>query len=95
MSTLTLDYTNCLATSIGATHGLTDSEIETLVAKFPKHHETMEELRASKETGFFDLPYQDTKAVKDLIKDCKDQYTDLVIIGIGGATVGPASLFGA
>ncbi len=95
MSTLTLDYTNCLATSIGATHGLTESEIETLVAKFPKHHETMEELRASKETGFFDLPYQDTKAVKDLIKDCKGQYTDLVIIGIGGATVGPASLFGA
>ena len=59
MTHLTLDFTNCLAESIGATHGLTDQEIDTLVAKFPKHHETIEELRASGESAFFDLPYQD------------------------------------
>ena len=50
MSSLTLDYTNCLAEAIGATHGLTKSEVDTLVAKFPKHHENVEELRTTGES---------------------------------------------
>ena len=44
---LILDYTHSLAGSIGATHGLTDAEVDTLVAKFPKYHESVEELRAN------------------------------------------------
>ena len=44
---LSLDFTNCLSESIGATHGLTKSEVDTLVAKFPKHHENIDEMRAN------------------------------------------------
>lgn len=92
MSSLSLDYTNCLASSIGATHGLTDAEIDTLVAKFPKHHENIEELRASGEGPFFDLPYRDNKDLKALIKTHKGKWENLVILGTAGAAIGIQAL---
>jgi len=92
---MTLDYTNCLASSIGATHGLTDAEIDTLVAKFPKHHENIEELRANGESSFFDLPSQDLNAMQALVKQHKGKWENLVVIGTAGATIGPKSIAGA
>lgn len=92
MSSLTLDYTNALAATIGATHGLTDAEVDTLVAKFPKHHENIEELRTTGESGFFELPHQDTKALKALVKEHKGKWENLVVLGHGGATISPAAL---
>lgn len=93
MSSLILDYTNCLAASIGATHGLTDAEIDTLVAKFPKHHENIEELRSTGESGFFDLPYQNLDALNALVKEHAGKWDDLVLIGTAGATIGTIALF--
>lgn len=94
MSNLTLDFTNCLAGTIGATHGLTDAEIDTLVAKFPKHHENIEEVRSSGESGFFELPYQDPAPLLDLVKKCKG-FDHLVVLGVGGATIAPYAVFRA
>lgn len=91
-SSLILDYTHCLASSIGATHGLTDSEIDTLVAKFPKHHENIEEVRRNGESAFFDLPYQDSKPIKDLVKAHKGVEA-VVVMGIAGAVFAPQALF--
>lgn len=95
MSSLKLDYTNCLASSIGATHGLTDQEIDTLVAKFPKHHENIEELRASGESAFFDLPYQDLGQLDGLVKQHKGKWENLVVIGTAGATIGVSCISSA
>lgn len=92
---LNLDFTNCLSESIGATHGLTKSEVDTLIAKFPKHHENIDELRATGESGFFDLPYQDTTELKALIKKHHGQWDNLVIIALGGSVLAPQSLFKA
>jgi glucose-6-phosphate isomerase len=92
---LSLDFTNCLSEAIGATHGLTKSEVETLVAKFPKHHENIEELRKNGESGFFELPYQDLAELKALLKKHHGKWDDLVVVGTGGSTLGPKTLFGA
>jgi len=89
---LTLDYTNCLAEAIGATHGLTKSEVDTLVAKFPKHHENIDEQRANGESAFFDLPYQDTTEIKAALKKHQGKWDNLVLIGIGGSLITPLSL---
>jgi glucose-6-phosphate isomerase len=89
---LTLDYTNCLAESIGATHGLTKSEVDTLVAKFPKHHENIDEQRSNGECGFFDLPYQDLSELKALLKKHQGKWDNLVVVAIGGSAVAPESL---
>ncbi|MBA2479858.1 MAG: hypothetical protein H0V44_04280 [Planctomycetes bacterium] len=90
---LTLDFTNCLAEAIGATHGLTKSEVDTLVAKFPKHHENIEELRSTGESSFFDLPYQSPAELKALIKKHQGAWENLVVIGTGGSISAPRSLF--
>lgn len=92
---ITLDYTNCLAEAIGATHGLTKSEVDTLVAKFPKHHENIDELRANGESCFFDLPYQKNDELKALLKKHTGQWEHLVVIGIGGSVASPRCLFQA
>ncbi|MBA3686723.1 MAG: hypothetical protein H0W72_15985 [Planctomycetes bacterium] len=92
---LTLDYTNCLAESIGATHGLTKSEVDTLVAKFPKHHENIEELRSNGESSFFDLPYQDLGDLKALLKKHQGKWDNLVLVATGGSAIAPLSLLHA
>lgn len=92
---LSLDYTNCLSESIGATHGLTKSEVDTLVAKFPKHHENIEELRANGESAFFDLPYQNLDELKALVKKHQGRWENLVVVAIGGSAVAPRSLLRA
>lgn len=95
MSLLRLDYTHTLAHAIGATHGLTDSEIDTLVAKFPKHHENIELMRRDAESLFFDAPYLDSKPVKDLVKKHRGNWEDLVVLGLGGAAITPQMLIHA
>lgn len=95
MSSLKLDYTNCLAEAIGATHGLTKSEVDTLVAKFPKHHENIDEQRANGECGFFDLPYQDLSELKSVLKKHQGKWENLVVVAIGGSAVAPQSLLAA
>jgi glucose-6-phosphate isomerase len=95
MSSLTLDYTNCLSEAIGATHGLTKSEVDTLVAKFPKHHENVDELRSTAECAFFDLPYQDQGELKALLKKHQGKWDNLVVVATGGSSLGPKSLLTA
>ena len=95
MSSLTLDFTNCLSEAIGATHGLTKSEVDTLVAKFPKHHENVDDLRANGESGFFDLPYQDLGELKSLLKKHQGKWDNLVIVATGGSSLAARSLLGA
>jgi glucose-6-phosphate isomerase len=92
MTCLTLDFTNCLASSIGATHGLTNAEMDTLIAKIPKHHENVAELRSTGESSWFDLPNQDTTALKKQIKEHLGKWENLVIVGIGGACISARSL---
>lgn len=92
---LTLDFTNCLSESIGATHGLTKSEVETLVAKFPKHHESIEEMRKNGESAFFDLPYQDLAELKAALKKHQGKWNDLVVVATGGSALGARTLLGA
>lgn len=93
--TLSLDFTNCLSEAIGATHGLTKSEVETLVAKFPKHHESIDELRANGESGFFELPYQDTAELKAALKKHHGKWQDLVVVATGGSALAARALVGA
>jgi glucose-6-phosphate isomerase len=95
MSSLSLDFTNCLSEAIGATHGLIKSEMDTLVAKFPYHHANVDELRANGECAFFDLPYQDQSELKAAIKKHSGQWDNLVIVGVGGSSLAARCLLGA
>src|SRR3954470_1330122 len=92
---LQLDYTNCLAEAIGATHGLTKSEVDTLVAKFPKHHENIDEQRANGECAFFDLPYQDLGELRAALKKHQGKWENLVVVGTGGSAITAQSLLKA
>lgn len=93
--TLALDFTNCLSEAIGATHGLTKPEVETLVAKFPKHHESIDEMRANGESAFFDLPYQDQGEIKAALKKHQGKWSDLVVVASGGSALAARTLIGA
>jgi glucose-6-phosphate isomerase len=95
MSSLTLDFTNCLSEAIGATHGLIKAEVDTLATKFPKHHENVDELRSTGECSFFDLPYQDLGELNVLLKKHQGKWDNLVVVATGGSSIGPRSLLTA
>ena len=90
---LTLDYTHCLADAIGATHGLTKSEVDTLISKFPKHHENIDELRVTGESAFFESHSADISEVRALIKKHAGKWENLLLVGIGGSILTPRSVF--
>ena len=92
MSLLELDYSNCLADAIGATHGLTENELDTLIAKIPKHHEHVAELAAHNVSAMFDLPEQDLSELQALIKTHQKKWQHVIVIGIGGALIGAQCL---
>ncbi|GDY13869.1 glucose-6-phosphate isomerase [Planctomycetota bacterium] len=92
---ITLDYTNCLAEAISPTHGLIQSEVKTLIDKIPAHHANLEEQRSNGESGFWELPYQDTSELTALLKKHQGRWDHLVVCGTGGSVLTPRSLFGA
>ena len=92
MSLLQLDYTNCLAQAIGATHGLNDNEMETLIAKIPKHHEHIQELAADATSALFSLPEQKLDDVEALLKQHQKKWKQVIVLGVGGSMLGAQCL---
>jgi glucose-6-phosphate isomerase len=87
MSSIILDYTNCLGEAIGATHGLIKSEMDTQIAKIPQHHKDIDELRANGACAFFDLPHQNQDALKSLLKKHHGKWDNVVIVAVGGSSL--------
>jgi glucose-6-phosphate isomerase len=87
MSRIMLDFTNCLAEAIGATHGLTKAEMDTLVTKIPEHHKNIDELRTTGACAFFDLPYENQQPLKELLKKHHGKWDNVVIIAVGGSSL--------
>ena len=92
MSLLELDYSNCLADAIGATHGLTENELDTLIAKIPKHHEHVAELAAQNTSALFALPEQSLDELDALIAQHPKKWKHVLVVGVGGALIGAQCL---
>jgi len=89
---LTYDYNFMMSDFVGDKDGITGSDIDKLSKRAKAVHKDLTARRESGQLPFYDLPYQDTSAIKDLAGEIRKKFDNFVLIGIGGSALGPISL---
>ena len=92
--TTRLDINDAMAEVAGAA-GLSRQDLEGLQGQIQKAHDALEARRKSGELGFFALPF-DTAAAEASValgKKLADRFDNVVVLGIGGSSLGPRALF--
>jgi len=91
-----LDVNGMMAEAIGQA-GVAVDEVETLAARSTEAAHALQAKRAAGELPFYDLPYQKDAlaATKALAAEVRAECDTLVVLGIGGSTLGIKTLIGA
>jgi glucose-6-phosphate isomerase len=88
-----IDFSHCMASNIGARNGVPD---ELLHLQQETHSAALRSLRhkqSSGELGFFDLhSTNDVAQIETYVRNTKDKFQDIVVIGIGGSSLGNRAL---
>src|SRR5882672_1102694 len=94
---ITLDYALAMAEGLGDGAGLRDSELDELGPRFADVCSALLARAASGEIGFLDLP-RDAQAlarVREVQKALHPGVRDVLILGIGGSSLGTRALIEA
>ncbi|HCW93575.1 glucose-6-phosphate isomerase [Flexistipes sinusarabici] len=86
MSYIKLDYNYTMSEFLE--NGLTDEELEASKDAAKKGLSDFITLSEESEVGFSHLPEFDLSQIKKTVKASKGQYNDLIIVGIGGSSLG-------
>src|ERR1041384_5598857 len=90
---ISIDYSHCVSSNIGAKNGIPDELFGMQDNKLQQILSSLEEKRKSGELGFFDLfNTVDTKSIQEYVKHTADRFEDIVVIGIGGSSLGNRTL---
>jgi len=95
------DYNNVLADKLDSPISITLEEIESYKEKAIEIHKTLTARRKKGELPFYNLPYQKQeldriKKLGDTIKkEMGDRFENLLVIGIGGSSLGGIALIKA
>ncbi|MBI5406172.1 MAG: glucose-6-phosphate isomerase, partial [Nitrospirae bacterium] len=87
-----LDFNFMMREQIGDDAGLAAEDIQFLSSHIKRVHDELTAKRGSGEIAFYDLPYQDTGAIKSLAADIAATFDNLLLIGIGGSALGPMAI---
>jgi len=87
-------YKNVTAEIIGAEHGITSEQIETLAKQMSPLILQLNEERKAGKTPYRDLPFSEEspRKIKELVGELKDNCENLVVLGIGGSALGNIAL---
>ncbi len=83
-----IDFNNALSGKIGARKGISVYDINNLSTKTDTIHQRLSEERKSGKLGFYSLPYVNTSEVKEVAEKIKNEFKNLVVLGIGGSALG-------
>ena len=92
MNDISLDYTGLMADTVGEKHGLTTEQIESLSSQAEQIHKQLTELKEKGEIGFFELPKTDTSGIKKFAAKIRENYENLIVLGIGGSALGTTAV---
>ena len=90
---LKLDYNFVIDEIIGKT-GIKFTEIENLKDKTEEIHKRIQEEKNFK-IGFFSLINQNLDLIKSKIKSFKEKYRNMIVLGIGGSSLGAKAVYSA
>ena len=89
---ISYDFNYMMSEFIGRRHGVAKAELEALTPRAAEIHRNLAAKRKAGKLPFFDLPYQDTKAIKKLADKVASECENFVLLGIGGSALGPVAL---
>ncbi|MFZ5472040.1 MAG: glucose-6-phosphate isomerase [Myxococcota bacterium] len=95
MTPLTIDFNHATLAQLGP-HGLSRADFDALAPVARAAHQSLTARRAAGKVAFMDLPFDAAaaKAAKDLAAEL-GRYENLVVLGIGGSSLGAKALFTA
>ncbi len=88
-SRLRIDYYNATVAAVG-NEGVTDAELDEISGKVATEHERIQAEHAAGEQLWMNLP-DDTALVEEIeafAAEARDRYTDFILVGIGGSSLG-------
>lgn len=93
---LKINIQNCLEEKIKK-EGISKKEWEQATKKADKGIKNLEQRRKKYELGFFDLQINNElkKEIEGFVKKAKNKYENVVVLGIGGSSLGVQALFSA
>ncbi|MBI5695383.1 MAG: glucose-6-phosphate isomerase [Nitrospirae bacterium] len=89
---ISYDFNFMMDEYVGRSDGITRAELDALRPRAAKVHEELAGKRKSGALPFFDLPYQDTAAIKALAEEIAATADNFILLGIGGSALGPVAL---
>jgi glucose-6-phosphate isomerase len=92
-----LDLNNCLDITVGSEKGLSVKDLEAFSGRLESVHKELDEERRLGHHGYRELPSDDNtvEEVKEYAAWARNIFSDVVVIGIGGSSLGPAALVNA
>ncbi len=90
-------FSNLEQARVGEPMGLTQEELGDALARAEEAHRDLIRRRREGSLPFFDLPRREDviEAVLAYAAEMKDRFSDVVILGIGGSSLGPSALYAA
>ncbi len=91
---LSVNFTNCLADTIGIDRGLTEPELFGLESRLGAAHESVMRQANAGKLGFVDLPNNtdEAKKIMSWARKVRGSFDTLVVLGIGGSALGNISM---
>jgi glucose-6-phosphate isomerase len=88
-----LDYSHCMASNIGPKNGVPDELLNLQDSNLKQALTELEKKRANGDLGFFDLfQTTNTAEIQQYVKETLYRFEDIVVIGIGGSSLGNRTL---
>lgn len=96
-SGLVIDYRNATAHAVGEEHGVTDAELDGIAPRVAAEHARINQEHASGAQKWQDLPDNTALAeeVSTFARDVRERFSDFILIGIGGSSLGAIATIGA
>ncbi|MBA2469438.1 MAG: hypothetical protein H0V37_08535 [Chloroflexia bacterium] len=89
-SRLVIDYRNATAAAVGDQHGVSEADLDGVSGRVRSEHERIASEHASQVQRWQDLPDNSALAgdIVEFARDARERYTDFILIGIGGSSLG-------
>jgi len=96
-ATISWNFSNLEWESIGDPAGLRPVEFDNYLKQAEQAHADLMQRRNAGELPFYDLPNQqeNIEAILSYAEAAQENFDDIVVLGIGGSSLGPAALYSA
>lgn len=94
---ISIDYTNMMTDAVGSEFGIHTGDLSGLSARTAEIHAHIQQRRENGELPFYELPHR-VEAVEELVAlagEIRDQFDNLMVLGIGGSALGTTAIFRA